>query len=460
MAPATATAAATVAASAVKKSAHAKVNLTVPLLASLAALLFVCPALVVGFWTACTHYQCSLTSTYTHLAAAYNNTDLFWPILWQKLPQFSVESSLLYSGWVVFQGLLYAYLPGRDGYGQQTPAGHVLPYKVNGLRAWLLTHVLFIVGSFGLGWFSPSIIHDRWGGLLVAANVYGYALTLFAYGKAHWFPSHPRDLRFTGSVLYDIFMGVELNPRLGNKWDFKLFHNGRPGIIAWTLVNLSFAAAQYQQLGRVTNSMVLLNFFHAIYVVDFFYNEDWYLRTIDIVHDHFGFYLAWGDVAWLPFMYTLQSHYLVRNPVDLSPSGLISLLAIGMAGYYIFRCANNQKDLVRKADGKALIWGRPAQVIRAHYVTSDGKMHSSLLLTSGFWGISRHFNYVGDLMMCFAYCALCSFNHLLPHFYLVYMTILLVNRIDRDSERCSHKYGPYWDQYCQRVPYKLIPFIY
>jgi hypothetical protein len=27
-----------------------------------------------------------------------------------------------------------------------------------------------------------------------------------------------------------------------------------------------------------------------------------YLRTIDIAHDHFGFYLAWGDVVWLPFM--------------------------------------------------------------------------------------------------------------------------------------------------------------
>jgi 7-dehydrocholesterol reductase len=37
-------------------------------------------------------------------------------------------------------------------------------------------------------------------------------------------------------------------------------------------------------------------------VVDFFINEDWYLRTIDIAHDHFGFYLAWGDVVWLPFM--------------------------------------------------------------------------------------------------------------------------------------------------------------
>lgn len=31
-------------------------------------------------------------------------------------------------------------------------------------------------------------------------------------------------------------MGIEFNPRFGKHWDFKLFHNGRPGIIAWTLM--------------------------------------------------------------------------------------------------------------------------------------------------------------------------------------------------------------------------------
>ena len=31
-------------------------------------------------------------------------------------------------------------------------------------------------------------------------------------------------------------MGIELNPRFGPLWDWKLFHNGRPGIVAWTLM--------------------------------------------------------------------------------------------------------------------------------------------------------------------------------------------------------------------------------
>jgi hypothetical protein len=42
--------------------------------------------------------------------------------------------------------------------------------------------------------------------------------------------------KMIGSVLYDLYMGVELNPRFGKYFDFKLFHNGRPSIIAWTLM--------------------------------------------------------------------------------------------------------------------------------------------------------------------------------------------------------------------------------
>lgn len=152
---------------------------------------------------------------------------------------------------------------------------------MNGLLAWFVTHTIYVVGSY-LGWWDPAIVHNNWGGLLMAANAYGYFLTFFAFIKAYTFPSHPEDRKFSGSWVYDLLMGIEMNPRFGQLWDFKLFHNGRPGIIAWTLIDISFAAAQYQKIGYVTNSMILLNILHATYVLDFFYNEDWYLRTIGI----------------------------------------------------------------------------------------------------------------------------------------------------------------------------------
>jgi 7-dehydrocholesterol reductase len=34
---------------------------------------------------------------------------------------------------------------------------------------------------------------------------------------------------------------------------------------------------------------------------------------------------------------------------------------------------------------------------------------------------------------------------------------LLTDRAYRDDDRCQKKYGKYWDQYCEAVPYKIVP---
>jgi 7-dehydrocholesterol reductase len=46
-----------------------------------------------------------------------------------------------------------------------------------------------------------------------------------------------------------------------------------------------------------------------------------------------------------------------------------------------------------QANGKDLIWGQPPKAIEATYL-SKGKQRTSLLLASGWWGISRHFHYI------------------------------------------------------------------
>lgn len=38
-----------------------------------------------------------------------------------------------------------------------------------------------------------------------------------------------------GCWIFDFWAGVELNPQFGSL-DLKFFHNGRPGIVAWTLM--------------------------------------------------------------------------------------------------------------------------------------------------------------------------------------------------------------------------------
>ena len=58
-------------------------------------------------------------------------------------------------------------------------------------------------------------------------------------------------------------------------------------------------------------------------------------------------------------------------------------------------------------DGKCSLWGKPAEVIEAYYSVEGAgkgsgpggaKSRRSLLLTSGWWGISRHFHYVPEIL--------------------------------------------------------------
>ena len=182
----------------------------------------------------------------------------------------------------------------------------------------------------------------------------------------------------------------------------------------------------------MSNSIIAVILLQATFVLDFFYYEGWYLRTIDIAHDHFGFYLAWGDTVWLPMMYTLQELYLSYNPVVLSTPSFVAVLTLGWLGFGVFRAVNNQKDVVRKANGRCKVWGAPARFIEVQYETRDGP-RKSLLITCGFWGLSRHFNYVGDLLLSSAMCLACGTSHVLPYFYIVYMALLLVHRVGRDE---------------------------
>lgn len=86
--------------------------------------------------------------------------------------------------------------------------------------------------------------------------------------------------------------------------------------------------------------------------------------------------------------------------------------------------------------------------------TSQGKK----LLVSGYWGLVRHPNYIGDILMHLAIGAICFTSPCalgaLPS------TILLIHRASRIDARCKRQYGSYWDKYCQKVKYQLIPKIY
>lgn len=131
----------------------------------------------------------------------------------------------------------------------------------------------------------------------------------------------------------------------------------------------------------------------------------------------------------------------------MSLAQLALMAATFCGGFAIFRGTNSQKHRF-KTEPDALIWGKPP-------VTVGGK-----LLASGFWGLARHLNYTGDLLLALSFSIPCGLPSSLAYFYLIYLLLLTVHREKRDDDRCALKYKALWDEYCKLVPYRMLPLVY
>jgi len=364
-------------------------------------------------------------------------------VLMRNVPAPTTRALALYGAWLALQIILQLWAPGRVQAGVPLADGSRLGYRLNGCVSFWISLAVVLAAVVG-GVIPAGVVFDEFGPLLTTANLVACALALGLYVQGR------RAGATTGDPIRDYFMGTTLNPRVGGL-DLKYFCESRPGLILWVLFDLSLAGAQYERHGTVTTAMLLVTAFQFLYVADYFFHEEAILTTWDIKHEKFGWMLAWGDLVWVPFTYTIQAYYLVDHVHALSPPATAGIVVLNMAGYAVFRASNIQKHRFRR-DPTRPVWGRPPAYIR----TATG----SLLLTSGWWGIARHLNYLGDLAMALAWCLPTGLEHPLPYFYFVYMIVLLVHRERRDHAVCQAKYGADWDAYCRKVRWRIVPGVY
>lgn len=267
--------------------------------------------------------------------------------------------------------------------------------------------------------------------------------------------------------------------------------NSRIGMTQWALIVLFYVFAEYdKQFNGVSNissgnyaaiynfcinSPVFLSaLLQILYLLKFFIWELGYFHTMDVQHDRCGFYISWGCTAWVPSVYTFHTGWLLSNYLNDTSVGSVYnilmrrqtpfvfalILALGVLSIYINYDCDIQRSYVRSKDGKCDIWFKPAKVIRTNYIDNAGKKRQSILLYSGYWGITRHFHYIPEILASLFWAVPTHLFSILPYFYVIYLTILLLDRAGRDDGRCRTKYGKYWEKYCKLVPYKVIPFVY
>ena len=337
---------------------------------------------------------------------------------------------------------------------------------------------------------------DNYVQILTANVLIAYTLAIFLYVKSFSVNTkYPNsDLRElaaggnTGNLVYDFYIGRELNPRVTlpffGEIDIKTWCEVRPGLTGWILFDLAFVAKQYRAYGFVSDSIIFTTLVQTFYVFDAQYLESGILTMIDITTDGMGFMLSFGDLVWVPFLYSTQCRYLSVYPVHIGWTGVAAVTAVFGLGLYIFRASNTQKNDFRSRPDD------PSVANLSYIQTKRG----TRLLTGGWWGMSRHINYFGDWLQASPFSmptGLAGYT-ILPvgsalatsgavtmldgrgvvqdqakgwgipftYFYVLYFAVLLMHRERRDDAFCLKKYGEDWEKYRKLVKWRILPYVY
>lgn len=351
---------------------------------------------------------------------------------------------------------LHLILPARRVAGYvRDAAGRPLRYRLNGIAVLAIAVVAW--AALARGWVAPDWLFRHRHGAAIGAAIVGLVFTFAVVLPLR---------RGGGGALAQLYLGRRENPQLlGGRIDLKMLLY-LVGAVMLQLNLLSYAAhAGCVAPAARAGVMLHLGLFSA-FVLDYLAFEHVHLYTYDLFAERVGFKLGWGCLAFYPFFYSAGLASAVAHGPSATPTpALVAVALTFVAGWCLARGANLQKYHFKR-DPQHRFLGLFTPV-----VIEDG---THRVLCSGFWGVSRHVNYLGEILMASALAAALSWPPswgsadgplgwlatLVPWSYPLYYVLLLVPRQRDDDRRCQAKYGPLWDEYRRRVRWRIVPGLY
>lgn len=367
----------------------------------------------------------------------------------------------IYWTFFIVEGVFYLYMPGVYAKGKPLPhlGGKQLDYYCSGVTSFYLTTFLAGVLHF-TGVFPLYTLIDEFGPLMSVAIFSGFIVSVIAYASALY---RGAEHRMTGHHIYDFFMGAELNPRMLQWLDFKMFFEVRMPWFILFLVTLGACARQYEQYGYVSGELGFLLMAHWLYANACCKGEEMIQITWDMYYEKWGFMLIFWNLAGVPLSYCHCTIYLANHdPATYRwPRPVIVALFVSyLFMYWVWDTANSQKNRFRASQCKIIQYRRTFPQLPWKEVknpkTIDVPGHFPLLC-DGWYGLARKVHYTCDMYFSLTWALVTGFASPFPWFYPVFFTLMIVHRAQRDIQKCRERYGEAWLEYERRVPYLFIP---
>jgi Delta24(24(1))-sterol reductase len=369
----------------------------------------------------------------------------------------TAEAVVTFLSFFFLQVVLALLLPGPRVKGLPVPSegNKAHTYKCNAVWCWYFTlSLLFVLNYTGV--FRLSRVQEIHGPLMTVVIITSDAMSIGVYYAGIYLN---KQTRMSQEFIYDFFMGSWLNPRIGD-FDLKMWAEIRVSWMQLFILTLSAAFKQYESLGHLSRGMVLIVLAQYLYSNAVMKGEECVPTTWDIFYEKWGWMLIFWNIAGVPYVYSFQAQYILKNPEEFSPAYLGLLIAVLLAAYYVWDTSQSQKNRFRMAlrgnyvPRKAfpqLPWGT---LSKPKYLQTES---GSLLLIDGWWKYARKIHYTADIIMSCIWGLSCGFKGLLPYFYPLFFLGMISHRYSRDTSRCIRKYGKDWTKYTSIVKYAFIP---
>ncbi|CAK9808443.1 Delta(14)-sterol reductase LBR [Anthophora plagiata] len=356
------------------------------------------------------------------------------------------EAFTMYLGLFLFVTIVSITPIGRNVDGSQSRIGR-LQYRLNGFLCCILTTLLFTMSVYKKLGINDLII-ENYVQLAISGWILGVILSLLLFIKGGRAPVANLNIQgSTNSVIYNYWQGREINPRIGPV-DFKI-NLFRTSMIAMILINMSIAGevievAETYSLEHLNIGVLLATLLQIIYAMDALLFESAMLTTFEVMYEGTGYMLCTGYMLY-PFLPTLTTRYILYHKTQYVYYFILPILTF-IVGYLLYRISNSQKDTFRK---------NPLAASLAHLETIPS-IRGKKLIISGLWGHVRHPNYLGDMIIWWSISCISLACDILPYYYAILCTGLLIHRAIRDNERCKRRYGLAWEVYMSRVKYMIL----